>query len=162
SAEEGRPNRALVALGHRPSAHVKPYFVGHPGPTVLFACTIAVWIVFEVRQALQRRPEASSADRGSLLILRIWTSVAIVMAGVAVARAPGATVPAGGVAFGVGLALMWCGIALRVWAFRTLGRYFTFTVMTSTDQPVITTGPYRFVRHPGYAGIVLVLTGIGA
>jgi protein-S-isoprenylcysteine O-methyltransferase Ste14 len=33
--------------------------------------------------------------------------------------------------------------------------------MTSADQPVITSGPYRFVRHPSYAGIVLVLTGIG-
>jgi protein-S-isoprenylcysteine O-methyltransferase Ste14 len=141
---------------------MKPYFVGHPVPTVLFVCTIAVWIALEVRQALQRRPEASSSDRGSLLLLRIWTTVAIVMAALAVARVPGAAVPAGVVAFGIGLALMWCGMGLRFWSFRTLGRYFTFTVMTSADQPVVTTGPYRFVRHPGYAGIILVLTGIGA
>ncbi len=43
----------------------------------------------------------------------------------------------------------------------TLGRYFTFTVMTSAEQPVITTGPYRFVRHPGYTGVVLVVVGAG-
>jgi protein-S-isoprenylcysteine O-methyltransferase Ste14 len=41
------------------------------------------------------------------------------------------------------------------------GRYFTFTVVTSRDQPVITTGPYRFVRHPGYLALIMVLTGIG-
>jgi protein-S-isoprenylcysteine O-methyltransferase len=34
--------------------------------------------------------------------------------------------------------------------------------MTSVDQPVVSTGPYRFVRHPGYLGIALVLAGIAA
>ena len=42
-----------------------------------------------------------------------------------------------------------------------LGRYFTFTFMTSANQPVITTGPYRLLRHPSYAGILLILGGIG-
>jgi protein-S-isoprenylcysteine O-methyltransferase Ste14 len=41
-----------------------------------------------------------------------------------------------------------------------LGRYFTFTVMTSADQPVIATGPYRVQRYPSYAGILLILAGI--
>jgi len=59
------------------------------------------------------------------------------------------------------LIFLWCGIAMRFWSFRTLGRYFTFTVQTSTDQPVITDGPYRFVRHPGYTGILLAVTGLG-
>jgi protein-S-isoprenylcysteine O-methyltransferase Ste14 len=57
---------------------------------------------------------------------------------------------------------MWCGFALRFWSFRTLGRYFTFTVMTSADQPVITSGPYRLLRHPSYLGLMLILIGIGA
>ena len=61
----------------------------------------------------------------------------------------------------VALVLLWCGVALRLWSFRTLGRYFTFTVQTSADQPVITDGPYRVVRHPSYAGILLAVMGIG-
>jgi protein-S-isoprenylcysteine O-methyltransferase Ste14 len=141
---------------------MKPYFAGHGLPTVLFALTVAVWIVIEVLQALKRRPEASSADRGSLLILRICAIVAFVLAGLGLARVPAASVADGNVLFGMGLAVMWCGIGLRFWSFRTLGRYFTFTVMTSADQPVVSTGPYRFVRHPGYSGILLVLAGIGA
>jgi protein-S-isoprenylcysteine O-methyltransferase Ste14 len=44
---------------------------------------------------------------------------------------------------------------------RTLGRYFTFTVQTSADQPVIDAGPYRWLRHPGYLGILLAVGGIG-
>src|SRR6202043_1221299 len=69
--------------------------------------------------------------------------------------------PDGAVTFGVGLAIIWAGVGLRWWSFRTLGRYFTIDVMTSADQPVITTGPYRIVRHPSYAGLLLIFAGIG-
>src|SRR5262249_12079152 len=61
----------------------------------------------------------------------------------------------------IGLVLLWCGIALRIWSVRTLGRYFTLTVQTSRDQPVITYGPYRWVRHPAYAGLLLIVIGFG-
>jgi protein-S-isoprenylcysteine O-methyltransferase Ste14 len=33
--------------------------------------------------------------------------------------------------------------------------------MTSADQPVITTGPYRVIRHPGYAALLLAFAGLG-
>ena len=61
----------------------------------------------------------------------------------------------------LGLRFLWCGVGLRLWCFRTLGTYFTFTVQTSTDQPVITTGPYRWLRHPSYAGLLFVIIGVG-
>ena len=56
---------------------------------------------------------------------------------------------------------MHAGAALRVWSFHALGRYFTFTVKVSSDQPVISNGPYRVLRHPGYAGGLLAIAGIG-
>jgi protein-S-isoprenylcysteine O-methyltransferase Ste14 len=59
------------------------------------------------------------------------------------------------------VAVMWCGIALRMWCFRTLGQYFTFVVQTSVDQPVISSGPYRVLRHPSYSAILLVVLGLG-
>jgi protein-S-isoprenylcysteine O-methyltransferase Ste14 len=34
--------------------------------------------------------------------------------------------------------------------------------MTSSDQPVITSGPYRWLRHPSYTGILLIAIGAGA
>jgi protein-S-isoprenylcysteine O-methyltransferase Ste14 len=62
----------------------------------------------------------------------------------------------------------WCGLvlllaarALRQWSFRTLGRYFTFTVQTSSDQTVVATGPYRFVRHPSYTALLLAAAAGG-
>jgi protein-S-isoprenylcysteine O-methyltransferase Ste14 len=65
------------------------------------------------------------------------------------------------VASSTGLIVMVLGVALRLWSFRTLGRFFTFTVQTSRDQPVIASGPYRVIRHPGYAGLLLIIAGIG-
>ena len=56
---------------------------------------------------------------------------------------------------------MLAGIALRGWSFKALGEYFTRTAMVSPDQPVVTAGPYRLLRHPSYAGVLLACTGIG-
>lgn len=140
----------------------KPFFAAHPVATVLFVGTLAVWVAIEIPRALNRRPDAKQADRGSLLLVRLCGVVGGVTAALAVARVPAAAIPGAAVAFGIGLAITWAGIGLRWWSFRTLGRYFTFTVMTSADQPVVTTGPYRFVRHPSYVGILLILIGIGA
>ncbi|MBM3276398.1 MAG: isoprenylcysteine carboxylmethyltransferase family protein [Candidatus Sericytochromatia bacterium] len=52
-------------------------------------------------------------------------------------------------------ALMVGGLALRTWAVYTLGRYFTWNVEVQSDQPVIESGPYRFVRHPSYTGALI-------
>ncbi len=53
------------------------------------------------------------------------------------------------------------GIALRVWAILTLDRFFTFVVGIADDHRVVQHGPYRALRHPGYAGALLALTGAG-
>jgi len=53
------------------------------------------------------------------------------------------------------------GIALRVWAILTLDRFFTFVVGIVPDQRVVQHGPYRMLRHPGYAGALLALLGAG-
>ncbi len=138
---------------------------GHRIATVLFVCAIAGWALLETVQGLRRRrttaPAGRRADRASLLVVFVCAIAAVLLARLAVTRVPQAAVPGGILTFGVGLVVMYVGVLLRWWSFRTLGRYFTFTVRTSPDQPVVTDGPYRFVRHPGYLGYLLVLTGIG-
>jgi protein-S-isoprenylcysteine O-methyltransferase Ste14 len=59
----------------------------------------------------------------------------------------------------LGLFLMIGGTAFRIWCIRTLGRYFTATVQTQSDQKIITTGAYRLVRHPSYSGAFLAMVG---
>jgi protein-S-isoprenylcysteine O-methyltransferase Ste14 len=60
-----------------------------------------------------------------------------------------------------GLALMWTGFALRVWAVRTLGRFFRVEVTVDTDQTLVDTGPYARLRHPSYTGLLVFYLGLG-
>jgi protein-S-isoprenylcysteine O-methyltransferase Ste14 len=53
------------------------------------------------------------------------------------------------------------GIALRTWAIVTLDKFFTFAVGIADDHIVVQDGPYRVLRHPGYAGALLALAGAG-
>jgi protein-S-isoprenylcysteine O-methyltransferase Ste14 len=58
---------------------------------------------------------------------------------------------------GVGFALI-AGLLL-VWMFRTLGRNLTDTVVTRKQHTLVTTGPYRWVRHPLYSSAALMILG---
>jgi protein-S-isoprenylcysteine O-methyltransferase len=53
------------------------------------------------------------------------------------------------------------GVALRIWAIRRLGRFFTVDVGIQHGHHVIQDGPYRYVRHPSYSGSLLALVGVG-
>jgi protein-S-isoprenylcysteine O-methyltransferase Ste14 len=133
---------------------------GQPAKAALLAITLAAWLVIELRQGRRRRPEGKEDDRGSRSVLRACQVTGWVVA-LTASVLPIASIPGGLTLFAAGLLATWGGIGLRWWSFASLGRYFTFAVTTAPDQPLIETGPYRLMRHPGYAGAVLALAGVG-
>ena len=54
-----------------------------------------------------------------------------------------------------------CSAALRQWAIATLGRFFVGHVLIQPGQTVVSSGPYRWLRHPSYTGFWLEMVGIG-
>jgi protein-S-isoprenylcysteine O-methyltransferase Ste14 len=138
-----------------------PYFDDDTVTRALFGVTVATWVGLELRQSLRRRPEAEVSDHGSHVVARAGVSAGWLVTALAPSQLPGAAIGAQPLVFGMGLAIAWGGIWLRWWSIRTLGRYFTFKVQTSVDQPVVSSGPYRVLRHPGYTGLALVLLGFG-
>ncbi len=60
-----------------------------------------------------------------------------------------------------GLVIAVLGIALRLWANRTLGEFYTRTLRVAESQSIVQRGPYRLIRHPGYLGSILMWTGVG-
>lgn len=60
-----------------------------------------------------------------------------------------------------GLAVMWAGLVLRGWSITVLGRAFRTTVEVDRGQEVVARGPYRWVRHPSYSGVLLLAAGYG-
>jgi protein-S-isoprenylcysteine O-methyltransferase Ste14 len=58
----------------------------------------------------------------------------------------------------------WAGVALDllaglllVWTLHSLGRNLTDTVVTRKAHTLVTAGPYRWVRHPFYGSVVLLV-----
>jgi protein-S-isoprenylcysteine O-methyltransferase Ste14 len=63
--------------------------------------------------------------------------------------------------FPLGVGILLLSIVFRVWAIRTLGRFFTATVQIVEGHQVVQTGPYALVRHPSYTGAYLSYLGTG-
>ena len=51
------------------------------------------------------------------------------------------------------------GLALRWWSIVTLGRFFTVDVVVEKDHELVERGPFRWVRHPSYTGVLLAFLG---
>ena len=58
---------------------------------------------------------------------------------------------------GLGIVALW-GVLL-VWTFHHLGKNLTDTVVTRKDHTLVTTGPYRYVRHPFYLAFAVAIAG---
>ena len=61
----------------------------------------------------------------------------------------------------VGLAVGLSGVVLLVWASVLLGRFLIHEAAVRDDHALVENGPYRFVRHPVYAGYLVLLLGSG-
>ena len=134
--------------------------------------TLVAWSLlagFIVLQRVLRRGEearslqATAADRGSTKLL----GAAFLLGVLALAAAPAlnaygvAHMGPGAVVGWIGVAVMVVGLALRLWSQAVLGRYYTTTLRHGEDQPILASGPYRLLRHPGYAGLLLAWVGAG-
>jgi protein-S-isoprenylcysteine O-methyltransferase Ste14 len=124
--------------------------------------TLACWALLEVglrvREAVQGKG-GRKRDRGTRVLIAVSLGAAIALASVATSVAPTLGIPVAVQAIGV--VVMWLGLATRFWAVAALGGAFRTTVEVDPDQAVVTTGPYKWIRHPSYAGLLLIVAGLG-
>jgi methyltransferase len=60
----------------------------------------------------------------------------------------------------IGFAVFGIAKALKISAISNLGVRWTFRVLVPPDAPLVTSGPYRLIRHPNYVAIIGEITGM--
>jgi protein-S-isoprenylcysteine O-methyltransferase len=127
-----------------------------PALSILFAAS-------EIGLAAFRRAgrESARTDGGAP-----WLIYGVITASITAGFVLAAALP--GLAFGprsvfepLGAAVFAAGVLLRWWAIVYLGRFFTVNVAIARDHRLVDGGPYRLVRHPSYAGALIIIAGIG-
>ena len=122
-----------------------------------------IYLVSEILLTVTRRSRSKTGtkqDRSTLGV--IWFVIASsITAGVFVAQNfPAAALPHRGMFACVGVVLFVAGLIPRWWAIITLGRFFTVDVTIEKDHEVVERGPFRILRHPSYAGVLLAFVGL--
>jgi methyltransferase len=61
-----------------------------------------------------------------------------------------------------GLAMFGLAKALKAWAISALGPKWSYRVLVVPGDPLVTTGPYRFLSHPNYLAVVGEILSVAA
>jgi protein-S-isoprenylcysteine O-methyltransferase Ste14 len=133
------------------------------GASAVFWTLFGLFVFAEYVMRFRNRPGRSGrpAERWSLAIV-VATIAGALLAAFRLAHSHETTIGAGRwPVFVLGLVLMASGGVVRQWAILVLGRFFTVDVRVQPGQTVVDRGPYRWVRHPAYTGMIVFLVGVG-
>lgn len=140
-----------------------PLVLTQPAAEISFWVTVGLWAIGErildVRTLLSEGWR-NGQDRWSSLWITVGGVGGFVIAIVLAVR-DALSLPAPVVWLVLGLIVAWVGMLLRLWAVLTLGGSFTTRVVVRPEQRLVTTGPYRLVRHPSYLGLLILFLGLG-
>jgi protein-S-isoprenylcysteine O-methyltransferase Ste14 len=147
----------------------RPYFDMHR-PGLLLLALMLGWVSMEIAELVRGRRSPHWRDRAARNIAPRGCWLTLALGAIAINGGdylappfiPAAAIRPGAGSFAVGILLVLAGVAVRGWSFRALGcRYFNHAVKVSPDQQLVTSGPYRLLRHPGFAGNMLICIGSG-
>jgi len=117
---------------------------------------------FEVFMNVRQRSKSkvtTSRDQGSLRLL-----YGLITVGYALSFSIGATklgrINNWDTFFAIGMVLVATGFTIRIHSILTLRQYFTYSVAKVENHKLIDTGLYKFIRHPGYLGQLIIFVGI--
>ena len=121
-----------------------------------------ILVVSELALMISKRAaRVTGKDRFTLPLLWLVIILSIWLGFELRARIPSGGLPAPYLCYWIGLVLFVAGLFIRWAAIFHLGRFFTVDIAIAKDHELITTGPYRFVRHPSYTGTFLIFLGFG-
>ena len=122
-----------------------------------------IFLASEVALVLSRRSRTqhTGKDRFTLPLLWLVITLSIFAGFTCRAALPQFRLPHRSLFYLMGLLLFVLGLIIRWLAIIQLGRFFTVNVAISEDHELITTGLYRYLRHPSYSGTLVTFLGFG-
>jgi len=136
---------ALTAIGL--AIAVAAHLVGGRIAAAAFVAAYLVWVLSEARITVGTPTQSAAETR---------TLVPYAVARVTTALAAAYSTPAVPDKFGVVLAGVFvAGVTLRAWAIHEFGVQYSHRVVRISEGGLISSGPYRVLRHPAYAGMLL-------
>ncbi len=119
---------------------------------------LLAWVSLEFllrRPAQARGPVGPDPSRSTQVLLVAF----LVSLGITIAFSRLGLAPATMAVRWAGAGLLVGGLALRAWSMAILGRSYSRELQVTDRQVLVVAGPYRVIRHPGYAGSLLVWIG---
>lgn len=119
---------------------------------------LMVWVLlaFTVKHRLQTQPISSRLPYILIMLLAAWL---VFGSNLSIPFLPWQFLPNTSAVKYIGLTLTSAGIGFAIWARLFLGRNWSATPSIVENHQLIRSGPYRFVRHPIYSGVLLALFG---
>jgi protein-S-isoprenylcysteine O-methyltransferase Ste14 len=132
-------------------------------PALLIGALWLIWIAYWIISAFRAKRE--QAREPALPRLLFFASLVLVAVLIARHRWPPwlmvQVVPGGWTRFWWAVFLVLIGMAFSIWARAVLGTNWSGVVALKVDHELVVAGPYRWVRHPIYTGILIALLGSG-
>ena len=132
-------------------------------PKIIIIITVSyIYFFFEVFLNLRQKRKnnvSGSNDKNSLKLL-----YGVITVGYFLSFAIGATklgrIYHWNTFFAIGMSYFVLGLMIRIYSILTLRQFFTYSVAKVENHEIVETGLYKFIRHPGYLGQLILFLGI--
>ncbi len=123
---------------------------------ILFILVYLLWIIFESRISIKEKDKGNkTSDYGTLEFYAISQACTFLSAlwFNTLWLSPN-------VAHFLGFIIFLFGMSFRFWAIITLGHYYSHIVRKVNGHKIIDSGPYKYIRHPAYTGMIIAHFGV--
>jgi protein-S-isoprenylcysteine O-methyltransferase Ste14 len=124
---------------------------------------LLLWGIYWLVQATRQTGEQSIYDKQQ----RVVYASGVIVVPILIGAVPyeyihfNGPIQRDGIVAWFGLSIFAFGIILLAIVMKALGRFYTSKLGIQSDHTLITTGPYRVIRHPGYLAEIISMFGMG-
>ncbi|WP_377888038.1 methyltransferase family protein [Alkalihalobacillus sp. R86527] len=128
------------------------------GWEMIFFILTAFWIGEFIFKRGKEQMERTTMERRSFRLIFLMTSMAILFT-VILSTFNMFRMEESHLTRSIGILIYGGGILLRYWGIKELGQFFSRDVIVEEELELVSSGPYRKLRHPLYTGLLLIMIG---